>query len=89
MQRHPLASPAEGEWIPVSSKRPCSICGGQDGCRVGFDGQFAGCARSPSEWPLTTGGWVHPLAPAVRSAGVKALRAEPHRHDGVTAAGLE
>jgi len=61
MQRHAPVSPGEGEWILVSAKRPCRVCGGHEGCRTGFDDQFACCARRPSDWPITTGGWLHRL----------------------------
>ncbi len=54
-------SATEGDWTPVSAKHPCSICGGHDGCRRGFGDAFACCVRTASDWPLTTGGWVHRL----------------------------
>lgn len=52
-------SSVEAEWTFVSIKAPCKICGGHDGCRRGFDDEFACCTRISSEWPLTAGGWVH------------------------------
>lgn len=47
------------EWDLVTHKRPCTVCGARDRCRSRSDGEFACCASRPSEWPLTTGGWVH------------------------------
>jgi hypothetical protein len=61
MQRHAAVSSAEAEWTIVSRKYPCRVCGGHDRCRTGFGDQFACCARHPSDWPLTTGGWLHRL----------------------------
>jgi hypothetical protein len=58
--RHVQGS-VEGEWTFVSVKHPCRICGGHEGCRRGFDDSFACCVRRASDWPLTTGGWVHRL----------------------------
>ena len=59
MHHHGSVSAVEVEWTFVSAKRPCAICAGQDGCRRGFDDEFACCLRVSSQWPLTAGGWVH------------------------------
>jgi hypothetical protein len=59
MHHHALVSAVEVEWAFVSVKHPCAICGGHDGCRRGFDEEFACCNRISSEWPLSAGGWVH------------------------------
>jgi hypothetical protein len=61
MQRRAGVSSVEGEWTAVSRRYPCRICGGVDRCRTGFGHQYACCARSPSDWPLTIGGWLHRL----------------------------
>jgi hypothetical protein len=74
MRCHVQAS-AEVEWTFVSTKRPCSICGGHEGCRIGEGEQFACCVRTSSDWPLTTGGWVHRLSP---SSGVQRRVAPLH-----------
>jgi hypothetical protein len=58
MTRH--ASSTEADWIAVSGSRPCPVCGGADiGCRVHLDEPFACCAHTPSDWPLTSGEWLH------------------------------
>jgi hypothetical protein len=59
MRRHASVSAVEVEWTFVSVKQPCTICGGNAGCRRGFDDEFACCTRVSSEWPLSAGGWVH------------------------------
>jgi hypothetical protein len=43
----------------VSAGSPCRVCGGSAGCRVHSDFGFASCNNTPSEWPLTTGAWLH------------------------------
>jgi hypothetical protein len=50
------------EWTKVSAQQPCAVCSGQTGCLRGSDGEFACCARVPSDWPLAAGGWVHRVA---------------------------
>ena len=61
MLRHAPHSPADGEWIFVTEKRPCRICGACEGCRNGYEGQFAACLHRRSQWPLAPGGWLHRL----------------------------
>ena len=63
MRHYASVSAVEVEWTFVSSKHPCSICGGHDGCRSGFEHEFACCKRVSSEWPLSAGGWVHRVSP--------------------------
>jgi hypothetical protein len=46
------------EWTSVSSKRPCPVCGSSSSCLVQA-GSFACCSKHQSEWPLTTGAWLH------------------------------
>ena len=59
MYHHASMTAVEVEWTFVSVKHPCAICAGHDGCRRGFDDEFACCIRVSSEWPLSAGGWVH------------------------------
>jgi len=84
MLRHVQAS-ADGEWSFVSGKQPCHICGGHEGCRRGFEGQFASCVRVSSDWPLTTGGWVHRmnLTAAVAERVAPMHRIVRHHQPGV------
>jgi hypothetical protein len=49
------------EWVSTSAQRPCPICGATSGCRIMQDGEFACCLRTVCEWPVLSGGWLHPL----------------------------
>ena len=52
----------EGEWSVVSERNPCAICGGTEPpCSGNAELSFVVCARSPSDWLLTTGAWLHPV----------------------------
>jgi hypothetical protein len=53
----PLA--AEPGWEAVNGKCPCPVCGSDSGCRLHADEAFVACENTRSEWPLTTGGWLH------------------------------
>jgi len=78
----------DAEWKLVSEKNPCPICKSADGCHRDLEGAFACCARRPSDWPLTSGAWLHRVERIehhVASAhvagarvGVLAARAEHH-----------
>jgi hypothetical protein len=57
----------EAEWKLVSEKHPCPICKAADGCHRDLEGAFACCARHPSDWPLTSGAWLHRVELAERS----------------------
>lgn len=59
--RHRSASDGavDVEWDRVSEKNPCPICGCDSGCHRHTVDAFVSCARCPSEWPLTNGGWLH------------------------------
>lgn len=59
MGRKQAYVPHECEWSTVSARRPCSICAGIDACHRETDGAFARCTRSPSDWPIVGGGWLH------------------------------
>jgi hypothetical protein len=49
----------EAEWKLVSEKHPCPICESVDICHRDLEGAFACCGRRPSDWPLTSGAWLH------------------------------
>ncbi|HEY3822383.1 MAG TPA: hypothetical protein VGL81_34695 [Polyangiaceae bacterium] len=53
--------PIDGEWHGVSEYHPCPICGSESNCSRHVDDVFVSCARLPSDWPLTNGGWLHRL----------------------------
>jgi hypothetical protein len=73
MHHHASASAIETEWTFVSVKRPCTICAGHEGCRRGFDDEFACCTRVSSEWPLSAGGWVHRVSRAATTIPAAAM----------------
>jgi hypothetical protein len=52
----------EAEWERVSSERPCPVCGANRGCST-HSNTFVSCERILSQWPLTTGAWLHRVAP--------------------------
>lgn len=69
----------EAEWKLVSEKSPCPICNSPSSCHRDLEGTFACCERHPSDWPLTSGAWLHRIENRVeRSAhvGVLAARAD-------------
>lgn len=70
----------DAEWKLVSEIHPCLICNAADGCHRDLEGAFACCARQPSDWPLTSGAWLHRVECAVIRARV-AVFAELH-HGG-------
>jgi hypothetical protein len=49
----------DADWDEVSRAAPCPTCGAESGCSRHFEAAFVSCARSPSEWPLTNGTWLH------------------------------
>jgi len=49
----------EAEWKLVSEKNPCPICNSPSSCHRDPEGTFACCERHPSDWPLTSGAWLH------------------------------
>jgi hypothetical protein len=51
--------PADLEWLTVSISRRCPVCGGASGCKTHAEGDFAACGKQPSDWPLTSGDWLH------------------------------
>jgi len=80
MRRAVHALATEAEWESVSSDQPCPVCGSPRGCST-HSGEFVSCERISSQWPLTTGAWLHRLAPSSgfasgASVSVAAMRAE-------------
>jgi hypothetical protein len=49
----------EADWVSVSGSHPCGVCGADAGCRFHSHEPFASCTSRPSEWPLTSGDWLH------------------------------
>jgi hypothetical protein len=87
MNRQLRASPVETDWRYVSEKNPCPICGAEAGCRTLVDDDFACCERTPSEWPLTTGAWLHRIE-GTPSDGAAAVGVETHGVTDITAGPL-
>ena len=50
------------EWIPVSTERPCLVCGASSECTVMANGSFACCINVMCERPVVNGGWLHQLS---------------------------
>ncbi len=65
MTRAYKAQSTDIEWVSVSVQRPCPICGNALSCHVQSGAPFAACIKQPSDWPLTSGAWLHriPLPP--------------------------
>jgi hypothetical protein len=59
--RRPSSAEADSlaDWISVSRARPCRVCGGKADCRFHYQELFASCTRCQSDWPLTSGDWLH------------------------------
>ena len=72
----------EAEWKLVSEKHPCPICNAEDGCHRDLEGAFACCARRPSDWPLTSGAWLHRVEEPVSGTRVTVLAARAENHNG-------
>lgn len=47
------------QWIRVSTKEPCPICGKPDFCGVSADRTVAVCMRTQSDRETKNGGWLH------------------------------
>jgi hypothetical protein len=60
---------ADLEWINVSVRRRCPICGGVAGCKTHAEGSFAACGKEPSDWPMTSGAWLHRVEPPFSRGG--------------------
>lgn len=77
MTVHPVAASLDdgAEWTTVSTKRPCPVCGSNSACLVHGERAFACCAKNPSEWPLTTGAWLHRLHSGLQASEAHTLAA--------------
>jgi hypothetical protein len=69
MRRNAHGLTTEADWESVSRECPCPICGACRGCST-HSQVFVSCERISSQWPLTTGAWLHRLetAPAASTA---------------------
>jgi hypothetical protein len=59
IRAHRHVTSTDIEWITVSGRRPCPVCGGSLQCQVQAEGAFAACNTRPSDWPMTSGAWLH------------------------------
>jgi len=64
----------EADWLMSSLAQPCPVCGGSESCHRHSEHGFASCVHTVSEWPLTTGAWLHQLAPETTSGLVALAR---------------
>jgi hypothetical protein len=75
----------EGEWCAATEKNPCPICGSVTGpCSGNADDDFVSCTHCPSDWPLTTGAWLHRL-PVVAERAPQEEGEEPSLADHLLA----
>lgn len=79
--------PADLEWINVSVWRRCPICGGSSGCKTHAEGHFAACGSKQSDWPLTSGGWLHRVEPPFARSVVPPDLSSTPQQGSPTAAG--
>ena len=58
-----MNTPIEREWLRVSKRNPCPVCGKPDWCLISQDGKAAICARIESDNPVgnMSAGWLHKL----------------------------
>lgn len=63
------------DWDSVSAREPCAICGAGAVCRRHAVDRFACCVHEPSDWPLSTGGWLHRLTTGATRARDLRMRA--------------
>jgi hypothetical protein len=63
-------TPIDPEWDDVSECQPCPVCRAESNCSRHVDDAFVSCARCPSEWPLTNGGWLHRVMLSPSGPGV-------------------
>jgi hypothetical protein len=49
----------ETEWLLVSERNRCPICGASESCHRDLEGAFVCCTRRTSDWLLTNGAWLH------------------------------
>jgi|HubBroStandDraft_6_1064221.scaffolds.fasta_scaffold28738_3 hypothetical protein len=59
----PSSLAQEADWITVSGSHPCRLCGGEADCRFHSREPFASCVSRQSDWPLTSGDWLHRIDP--------------------------
>jgi hypothetical protein len=48
-------------WTEVSRDDPCPLCNATAGCSILENREFVRCLNVVSQWPVLTGGWLHPL----------------------------
>jgi len=48
-------------WVRVSRRHPCPVCGHPDWCLVSADGSSIICPRVESTWRVGEAGWLHRL----------------------------
>jgi hypothetical protein len=51
------------EWLAVSTRQPCRVCGAVRSCRFQPSSNLVCCVNTESDWPLTNGAWLHRVVP--------------------------
>jgi len=62
------------DWLWSWLAEPGQVRGGPGGCHRHSEHGFASCVHTVSEWPLTTGAWLHQLAPETTTGLVALVR---------------
>lgn len=59
-----MTTATKHQWVRVSRKEPCKVCGRPDWCTRTADGTLALCMRTESDRPSRNvmGGWLHRMA---------------------------
>lgn len=63
----------EADWESVTLHRPCPVCGSSQGCST-HSKLFVSCERERSQWPMTTGTWLHRLDQQIHIVPARAPR---------------
>lgn len=66
----------EADWESVTLQRPCPVCSSTQGCST-HSRSFVSCERTPSQWPMTTGTWLHRVELTVHATTRAARPATP------------
>ncbi len=67
-------------WIRVSHRNKCPVCGRGDWCALTGDGKQVKCMRVESDTMTKDGGWLHPVGEQVTNRVQRFARAPVARH---------
>ena len=60
MARYVTPTDSVAAWLEATTARPCPSCGATSRCSTLENGEFVRCFQNVSQWPVLTGGWLHP-----------------------------